>query len=481
MCLRARLAIKLECPHDHRPIRLDDVIPIVFKHRKIFKLRVRCHVAPSLCGASNEIGANESFWRAHDRVCEFRNVPCENHCGEMLARRDLPLHLHHSCPMRLIQCAACGQRDVVASKIDEHQLVCPRQLEINRVGTELEALQTHTQTLIGDIRGTAAALSESEAERHRHAAHVSETLLQMDEERKADASRAANELEEAERRRLVDTQRVEGLILKQAADVQALRTATQATATALDKSDVERATELVRVETLFRQLEAARSDEALRLDERLLAADQERIAGRERAAEATRLAERRMMDQLKAQSELSAQSLRDASQRGAEALERAQERLQTAIQESRETTDAALAEQDQQRKRDAETAKQNIHSVDEALQQANAARIVDNQRMEAMLKRQEEEQQQEATEMRADIKATADSLKVSIAERRADAERFAASIAESEQSRLQDAERLSTALRATEVDRFVMLNFSSMFCISIFAAFSLSTLERQKH
>ncbi len=189
-CLRTRLAVALECPHDHRPIRIDDVIPIVFTHKKVNRLRVRCHVAPAFCPATNELGANEAFWRAHDRVCEFRRVPCARGCGEVFPRRDQPLHDHHTCARRPMTCAACGDRTVIASELDAHQLVCARQIEIARAGTELASLQTQTQTLIGDIRGTAAALTSSEGERHRHAAHVSETLLQMDEERKADAGAA---------------------------------------------------------------------------------------------------------------------------------------------------------------------------------------------------------------------------------------------------------------------------------------------------
>jgi hypothetical protein len=59
-CIRAVLAQKAECPKDRRPVDVATGLgSLTMVARKVWALRVKCHLAPDECPATGELGKDE--------------------------------------------------------------------------------------------------------------------------------------------------------------------------------------------------------------------------------------------------------------------------------------------------------------------------------------------------------------------------------------------------------------------------------------
>jgi hypothetical protein len=59
-CIRAATAIKPECPNDRRPLDpATGLTSYTVLARKVWALRVKCHIAPDQCPVTGEMGKDE--------------------------------------------------------------------------------------------------------------------------------------------------------------------------------------------------------------------------------------------------------------------------------------------------------------------------------------------------------------------------------------------------------------------------------------
>ena len=138
MCLRLHLDRNgLVCPRDQRALRAQDVFPLDFLNRKIYKLKVKCHIAPALCHALGDIGVEEEFWREHESKCEYVVMQCR-WCAKSLLRRDHKRHEEHQCAVRQVPCSECDEL-IPFNSIDAHLRTCPA-YEVNRLRADLTTL-----------------------------------------------------------------------------------------------------------------------------------------------------------------------------------------------------------------------------------------------------------------------------------------------------------------------------------------------------
>jgi hypothetical protein len=208
MCLRLHLdRVGLECPRDKRPLRAQDVFPLDFINRKIYKLKVKCHIAPSLCHVIGDIGVEEEFWREHESKCEYVILHCK-WCDKALLRRDHARHEQQLCEDRQVPCTECNEM-IPFKTIDVHLRTCPA-YEVNRLRADLTSLQAVVVELKAELDRRTITQQQVNVQHEQYAQKILEALRLAEAERKADTDRLDESIvREVDARQAQDAQLLE--------------------------------------------------------------------------------------------------------------------------------------------------------------------------------------------------------------------------------------------------------------------------------
>jgi hypothetical protein len=67
------------------------------------------------------------FWGDHDAQCQYKEVPCAQHCGQQVARRSMQSHMRGSCVMRPAPCPfarlGCSPPGTVCPALYTHRCI----------------------------------------------------------------------------------------------------------------------------------------------------------------------------------------------------------------------------------------------------------------------------------------------------------------------------------------------------------------------
>ena len=94
-----------------------------------------CMKRPYLCTHCAIYSSSfEDVTNNHVSVCPFRQVPCQNNCGETLPYKDLDQHIANNCPLEVIDCCfkyagcearvvRCSMKDHIDENIADHMFL----------------------------------------------------------------------------------------------------------------------------------------------------------------------------------------------------------------------------------------------------------------------------------------------------------------------------------------------------------------------
>eukprot|EP00808_Paulinella_micropora_P019433 g3874.t1 len=109
------------CPVCRVKVKKSNLHPDVHFRRKISELRVRCHVDPDRCNATDQFG-NGEWWEQHEKVCIANTDPCVA-CSQRVLKSAMGAHLAE-CKELEINCPFACKHTCKRKDMQVHEEIC---------------------------------------------------------------------------------------------------------------------------------------------------------------------------------------------------------------------------------------------------------------------------------------------------------------------------------------------------------------------
>ena len=80
-----------------------EIFPSNMVKREILSLKIKCDKQEDGCKWMGELRQQDE----HNQMCGYETVPCDNHCNEMVMRKDKNHHKENLWPRRIVSCSYC--------------------------------------------------------------------------------------------------------------------------------------------------------------------------------------------------------------------------------------------------------------------------------------------------------------------------------------------------------------------------------------
>ena len=156
-CIIEHLKHSQNCPICKDPLTVETLVkPQRFLANTLSSLKISCDNAQRGCRAVVELGSLNT----HVASCGFSPVPCSNdHCEEIISRRDKEIHENKVCDFRRVKCDYCGQM-VLYKNFMQHS--CPPRKEIREMKAEMKKVSAKQDVMSEMVRNVMSSLARLE-------------------------------------------------------------------------------------------------------------------------------------------------------------------------------------------------------------------------------------------------------------------------------------------------------------------------------
>ena len=148
------------CPTCKDPLSVETLVrPQRFLANTLSRLKISCDNSQRGCREIGELGS----LKTHVTNCDFSPVSCSNdHCDEMISRRDKEIHESKLCGYRRVKCDYCGEM-LLYKNFMQH--LCPPRNEIREIKAELKKVRSKQNEMLKMMQNMMWMIERNAAQR----------------------------------------------------------------------------------------------------------------------------------------------------------------------------------------------------------------------------------------------------------------------------------------------------------------------------